>query len=232
MDKTRRGLLIIVGVLMTACARPPVLTPLTTTPAPTNFPATYYQQAIARGETVLRIDTAQSLILMIVRRGGALARLGHDHVIASRDVQGYIAPDNRVADLYLPLDRLSVDESSLRAQAKMETTPSTSDIAGTRENMLTKVLETDHYPFAVVHIHAPAPTPASGAVELQVSITLHDHTRVVTVPAIVTRQHDQMTAMVDLTIKQTDFGITPFSILGGALQVLDEVKIHVALTAN
>lgn len=229
MYKTRLGLILVIA-LLAACAPPRVLTPITAPPGPANFPETYYQQALTRGEAIFRIDPTQSLIVMAVHRGGSLARLGHEHVVASRDVHGYVLPDQGLADLYVPLYRLTVDEPQLRAEAGMETTPSASDIAGTRENMLTKVLRTDQYPYAVVHIVAPA--GAGGTVDLTLSITLHGNTREIKIPATVTAANDRITVLADLAIKQTDFGITPYSVLGGAMQVLDRVDMHVALTAN
>ena len=56
------------------------------------------------------------------------------------------------ADLYVPLDTLVVDEPALRAEAGFDTQPSAADIAGTRRNMLEKVLEADRYPFALIAV--------------------------------------------------------------------------------
>ena len=86
---------------------------------PDGFPASYYQQLSQRGGEVLQIDPTQSLIVIEVRRAGSLANLGHDHVIASHDVQGYVAPSEGRADFYIRLDQLVVDESELRAEAKL-----------------------------------------------------------------------------------------------------------------
>ena len=113
---------------------------------------------------MFRVDPARSLLLIVVRRGGALAQFGHDHVVASHDVAGYIAPDEGRADLYVPLDALVVDEPALRAEAGFDTQPSAADIAGTRRNMLEKVLETSRHPYALIAVsdngaggrHAPA----------------------------------------------------------------------------
>src|SRR5882672_8391664 len=73
---------------------------------PPEFPEGYYQQALKAGKPVYRIDPAESLIVIEVRRGGSLARLGHDHVVASHEVTGYIAPGEGRADLYVALARL------------------------------------------------------------------------------------------------------------------------------
>src|SRR5689334_19209223 len=56
------------------------------------FPRRHNAQAAARGEPVLRMASAHSLVSMTVRRGGSLGHLGHDRVVASGAVQGYVAP--------------------------------------------------------------------------------------------------------------------------------------------
>ena len=56
--------------------------------APANFPRSDYERAAAQGKPVYRIDPARSLVSITVRRGGSLARMGHDHVVASHAVQG------------------------------------------------------------------------------------------------------------------------------------------------
>ena len=106
------------------------------TGAPPDFPHAYYRQLQAQGKPVFRVDAARSQVVIEVRRGGSLARLGHDHVVASHDVAGNIAPDEGRADFYVRLDALTVDEPDLRASAGFDTQPDADDIAGTRRNML------------------------------------------------------------------------------------------------
>ena len=106
--------------------------------APADFPDSEYRRAAANGANVLRIDTRHSIVTIIVHRGGMLARLGHDHVVASHDVIGWVDLDSGRADLYVPLEKLSVDEASLRTEAKFTTQPSAGAIEGTRNNMLEK----------------------------------------------------------------------------------------------
>src|SRR5712672_1136136 len=127
----------LVALMLAGCA-PPVrkLAPAPAGP-PAGFPEGYYREALAQGKPVLRVDPAESLVVIEVRRSGSLARLGHDHVVASHDVTGYVAPGEGRADLYVALARLTVDEPALRVEAGFETQPTESDIAATRSNMLT-----------------------------------------------------------------------------------------------
>src|SRR2546427_11839535 len=123
--------------LLPRAAAPPAAAP------PTDFPEGYYREALAQGKPVFRVDPAESLVVIEVRRSGSLARLGHDHVVASHEVGGYVAPDEGRADLYVALARLAMDEPALRAGAGFDTQPTESDIQGTRANMLEKVLEAE-----------------------------------------------------------------------------------------
>ena len=162
-----------------------------------------------------------------MRRGGSLARLGHDHVVASRSVQGLLAPGDGRADLYLPLAELSVDEPALRAEAGLDTQPGEADIAATRTNMLDKVLEVQRFPFALIGVRDDAPTrgwtwpsrctarPATSRCRRR---SLRDAAR--------------CRVSGELEFDQSEFGIVPFSVLGGAIQVQDRLSLRFSLHAT
>jgi hypothetical protein len=90
----RRQLIAVLLALITGCSQPGIepAQPPGPTARPADFPAAFYADAAARGQSVLQIDSSHSLVSITVRRAGALARLGHDHVIASHELQGYVAP--------------------------------------------------------------------------------------------------------------------------------------------
>ena len=155
---------------------------------PAEFPDAYYRQAAARGQPVYEVDPASSLVVIEVRRGGTLAQLGHDHVVASHDVRGYLAPADGRADLYLRLDRLVVDERDLRAEAQFDTQPSDEAIAGTRANMLDK-LGAGAHPWALVAVRDVA-IDASGS-RMNATLTLNGSTRAMdAVPADRSRRRE------------------------------------------
>ena len=222
--------LAIVAVLSAGCA-PPLPRPAgPLEQEPPDFPRELYRAAIARGEPVFRVDPARSLVVMEVHRAGSLARVGHDHVVASHDVQGYAAPDQGRSDLYVPLGRLVVDEPELRAEAHFDTQPSEADIAGTRENMLRRVLEADRYPIAVVSVSGVVSGP--GDPDVDVALTLHGTTHATRVPMRIETQGDEIVVTGSLVVQQTDFGIVPLSILGGAIQVANEVDLRFRISAR
>jgi polyisoprenoid-binding protein YceI len=206
----------------------PAAAPSASPAAPPGFPNDDYRVAASRGDAVYRIDPARSRVIIEVRRAGALARFGHDHVVSGHDVQGYVAPEGRRADLYLPLDRLVVDDPAMRADAGFDTRPSEADIAGTRANMLERVLEARRFPWLLVQVRAAA----LDASTMAVSITLHGTTRALQVPVQLSREGAEIAASGRFEVRQSDFGITPFSILGGAIQVEDRLALRFALRAR
>jgi hypothetical protein len=197
---------------------------------PADFPEAHYREAAAQGKPVYRVDPEQSLVAIEVRRAGSLARLGHDHVVASHEVVGYLAPQEGRADLYVALGRLAVDEAALRAEAGFETQPTESDIEGTRANMLEKVLEAEKFPFALIGV--------SGAdaglrrATLAVTLTLHGSTRTLQVPAQIEAGADQMSVTGRFSFEQTDFGIKPYSLLGGAIAVRNGLDLRFRIRAR
>lgn len=219
----------LVAGLLSACA-PQISPPIRVDePSPASFPEQYYRQAIEQRRLVYRVDPARSLVVVEVRRGGSLARLGHDHVVASHDVRGYVAPDDGRADLYIPLDRLVVDEPRLRAEAGFDTQPDAAAVAGTRHNMLEKVLEVARYPFVLISVVRAVEDRDSS---LRVSIALHGVTRAFRIPAKLEEAADGIDVSGQVALDQSDFGIVPFSILGGAIQVQDNVNLRFRIHAR
>lgn len=226
--------LVALVLLLTACAplvheTPPQPLPVASQ-EPIDFPRSDYEQAAKEGRAVYVIDPVNSMVTITVRRGGTLARLGHDHVVASHSIHGYVAPNASQADLYIPLGELSVDEPLLRSQADLDTQPSASDIIGTRTNMLDYVLETQHFPFALIHVSGVEKV-ATG-LRLMAAITLHGVTCALEVPVQIETLGDGMRVTGEFDLKQSDFAIAPFSILGGAIQVQDRISLRFNIHAR
>lgn len=228
---------VVLAVITAGCSLPPPALPIPTG-VPPEFPVERYQRPAA-GEVVYEIDPGRSLVQTFAYRGGALARMGHDHVIASRDVSGFVllregeqGRHGFEADLYAPLAAMTVDEAALRADAGFTSEPSQSDREGTRGNMLRSLDAADH-PFVRVAVKSASYTIAelnNGAV-LDVSLSLHGVTRELQVPVTVERQVTSMTVSGSFELLQSDFSITPFSVLGGALAVLDKLDIRFEIHA-
>ncbi|MDN2675427.1 YceI family protein [Janthinobacterium sp. SUN033] len=225
----RRLLLACACALLAACSpfAPPPAASLPAAPAAAPaMQAPPWQQP---GVRILHIAPQESLLTITVRRGGALARLGHDHVVASRSLQGVVAPAPGRAQFRFRLDEMSVDEAGLRQAAGLTTTPSADAIAGTRHNMLVRVLEAERYPWVNIEARRTGDKEV-----LEADITLHGVTRTLQLPVRIEETADgrQLQASGSLLLKQSDFGIVPFAVLGGAMAVQDQMELAFRITAR
>jgi len=225
-----RALALALALLATGCMQSPQQPPSGSAPSPEAVLRPGYERLQAQGQPVFQVDSARSLVTIFVRRGGSLARLGHDHLVASHSVQGWVAPGAGRADLFVPLAELSVDEAALRAQFDFDSQPSEADIAGTRANMQDKVLEVARFPYALIHV-ADLDRTATG-VSLDLSITLRGVTRSLTVPATLASTPDALRISGSFEFDQSAFDIAPFSILNGAIKVEDRLRLHFDIDAR
>ena len=222
-----------------AGAPPPARAPQTSETAPADFPFADYEVARKRRDDVYVVDSARSLVTVVVHRGGRLARLGHDHVVASREVNGFVDVTAGRADLYARLDRMSVDEPALRREAHFDTQPSATDIAGTRTNMLERVLQVEKHPFVEVAVRRVAPPPAtdtpaatSAATGMRVSMVLNGVSREVPVKLTMNEHGDDFEVSGSFSIDQTDFGLVPMSLFGGAITVENRLDLSFDVRAR
>ena len=218
-------------MLVAACApqatRPPAVA---AAPAMPSGVQERYDALARSGQPVFVIDPASSIVVLEVRRAGSLATLGHDHVVASHDVRGFVAPSTGSADVSIRVDALEVDESELRSAAGFDTQPSQADIAGTRHNMSTRVLHADEHPFVLVHIAGVR--AESGTQMLHPVLTVNGVEQTSDAPSSIAMSADEIRVKGETVILQTAFGIKPFSILGGALEVADPVTVRFDIVAR
>lgn len=223
---------LILALCIASCARvpAPAVPPATAIEPPAGFPQQQYLQAAERGEAIYRVEPAQSQVLIYCYR----ARLGHDHVIASHDVNGYVRLMGNAeigqADLYVALDSLTVDEAPLRAQAGFDTQLSESDVVGTRSNMRLKVLETERFPYATIHVER-IESGLQGQ-HLVLALGLHGVTRTLRVPVQLSYDVRELRVSGKFSLRQTDFDITPLVLLGGLFQVQDQVDLQFRILAR
>jgi polyisoprenoid-binding protein YceI len=133
----------------------------------------------------------------------------------------------------VPVSRLIVDDEAARRQAGSEFPVGVpaEDKAATRANMLSAaVLDADAHPRIQVRSVALAGAPP--ALDVLAAITLRGVTRRIEVPVTVSLDPQQLRVHGAFTLRQTDFGITPFSVALGAITVEDEVQVSFDLVAR
>jgi hypothetical protein len=216
----------LLSILLAACVAMEQAPPPPRVAVPVDFPESVYLQAAATTTPVYRIDPSKSLIQVLVYREGALAKMGHDHVVASREVRGYaLLPAGLAqagADFYFPVAALSMDEPELRRSAGFTSEISAEDIENTRLRML-RLLEAGQHPFAQIRAARATGTPPD--LVLGAELTLHGVTRALNLPAKLSVDDGRFSIEGETDILQTDYNITPFSVLGGALAVKDSLRV-------
>jgi hypothetical protein len=193
--------------------------------------------ADVRGATRYQIDAKASELHVLVYRGGAMARLGHNHVVSSKALSGklYLQSDFKRSSIELgfPVNELIVDEPASRTSEGEDFAAEVPQEArdATRHNLLrAEVLDGDRYPTIKLRSAEIAGTRTNPILTMRV--TIKEVSRNVSISAHVSEANGTLTAVGQFAIKQTDFGITPFSVALGALQVQDELRIRFSIVCR
>lgn len=196
-----------------------------------------YAKLAEQGGRVVTFDPHASTVRIYVFRSGAAARLGHNHVLSAPQFAGLLyLPAGEIAkarfDMEFRLDQLAIDRPEHRSAlgSAFSSVLSADQIQGTREHMLgNNSMQADRYPLVRIHsLHISGESPKIAA---QVRVEIHGQTRDTWVPLTVETLPDHLSVSGALVIKQTDYGIQPYSILGGLLAVKDEILVEFKLLA-
>lgn len=180
------------------------------------------------------IDSNESELRLLIYRAGPLAALGHNHVVVSHAVTGLVQVGGTVAEssfsLRVPVESFVVDESQARRE---EGTDFLGDIApdaklDTRSNMLgSALLDADHYPAIMVTSLTMSGTPEGPIAEFCIHVA--GHVAKLSAPLNLQRDAHRMTATGAMELRQSTLGLTPYSLLHGALQVQDAMQLKFSL---
>jgi YceI-like domain len=203
-------------------------------PAGPKPPAQSLQSLPAAG--TYRIDASQSELRILVYRGGTLAHLGHNHVLVNHALIGSVQVGGALASssfaLRLPVGSFVVDDAQARqeegADFPGEIAPEAK--AGTQRNMLSAaLLNGARYPD--IEVKSASIGSSSGAPSATLVITIAGHDATVEIPFTLRGDAAQLAASGAFELRQTALGITPYSLMGGALQVVDAMQIKFKLVA-
>jgi polyisoprenoid-binding protein YceI len=218
-------------------------------PQPTGSPATAvvpdaadlaapYRKAEAAGAEVFTLDATASSVRLFVYRGGKAARAGHNHVIGVGRFEGYVvldavAPADSRFDLRVPVDGLVIDDSAWREAigGAFGSARSESDIEGTRRNLLgPKVLDATRFPN--VDLRSQAVAGDWPLLVADVAITIKGVTRVQPVLLQFRREGPALRIGGEFVLRQSDFAMVPFSVLGGLMAVQDLIGVRFDLVGR
>ena len=225
--RSARLLPLLLLAALAACRTSP------STQGPTNAAAS----TTPEGAQQWTIDPVASHIWLQLRADGALARLGHTHVIVAQQLQGQVwlrtpLEQSRV-ELDIPATALLVDDPGERARAGAGFSEPLDDDArsGTREHMLgERQLDAARYPTISLRSHSIRQQGALTTIEFQVQ--LRDHQSMLTVPVQWQQSGGELRATGNVEFNQTDLGLEPYSALLGALRVADRVAARFEIVAR
>ena len=160
---------------------------------------------------------------------GMLSALGHSPTIAIRDFSGE-------ADF----DPAAPEKASLRLQIRADSLEVTDDIKSKdrkemESTMNEKVLESAKYPVIAFETATTSVNQLGEGryhVNMNGTLSLHGETGKIPLAAQITLSGATMRASGEFTLSQTDFGIKPVNVAGGALKLKDELKFAFDVVAR
>jgi polyisoprenoid-binding protein YceI len=174
-----------------------------------------------------QIDIKRSLVYVRVDKTG----LGHEHGIEGKIKSGVIRLGARTDAGSIEFDMTSFAADTDRARKYVGLEGSTG--ASTRDKVTKTmlgdgVLDVAEFPTATFAIESALhkkTKQGKAIVELKGKFTLHGTSHPLTLFAEPSQKDGQWNLRGDFTVKQTDFGITPYSAALGTVGVADELKI-------
>jgi len=200
----------------------------------------------AAGAHVYRIDAERSELRVLVYRAGPMARFGHNHVLINRALDGEVVLEAPRAassfSLTVPVADFVVDEPQAREQEGADFPGEIPEDArtGTLHNMQSPAL-LDAAEFPAITVDSVALTETPGGMTATLAIKVAGHESRIDAPFMLDAdsvdadaQHADahtLTASGSMELRQSALGLTPFSILMGALQVQDTMRVKFKITA-
>ncbi len=157
-------------------------------------------------------------------RSGLLGFAGHEHIIRARAFTGeltFVPADPARSRLLVVVPAESLE---------VLTPPDTAEIRQVTQAMREEVLHVDRFP--EITFASREVKPIEGGYRVVGALTLHGTTREVPVDFKVTVEGDTLRAEAGFSVKQTDFGMKPYS--GGPLgtvKVADKVTFRIGAVA-
>lgn len=183
-------------------------------------------QGITRNYSLI---PSESSFTLFVAKAGLLSSVAHDHNIGVKSFSGRVTvPANGASAGSLSLD---IDANSLVILDKV----SEKDKAEITSNMNKYVLEPNKFPritFRSTSLTNFTQNGNNANFTMNGDLTLHGVTKRIAIPVALTIEGQRLRASGQYTLRQTDFGITPYSAALGTIKVKNEVLVRFNIVAK
>jgi hypothetical protein len=207
-------------------------TPEATTITPATFnpfqPNLYTGKLMVPNGATL-INTEKSVLTVHVNKVGMLASIGHQHMIASRDISGWLDQENNQGYFSFDITKMTVDESGLLRAKKLPDSLKDSEKEATKQNMI-KMLDAKNYPNVRVLITKFDSTKSTIHTKIFLKNKMVERDLLVNVTRSALNKITSISGETNL--KLSDFAVEPFSALAGLLSVNNEMIIEWNITLN
>lgn len=180
---------------------------------------------------VFGIVAAGSTIHVGVFREGLLKAFGHDHLIAAKSFTGTVHFNaDKVEESSLALN---IEANSLTVLDPGEAEKDRRDVQATMVGA--QVLGVESFPritFQSTAVHLIKKAGAEWEVTLAGKLNLHAVEKPVSLPVRIRIDNTRLNLHGEVFIAQTDFGIKPVKVAGGAVRVKDRVKVSFTIVAE
>ncbi len=185
----------------------------------------------AQERTVYSLDPARSKLEIAVYKEGLFKAFGHNHLIAAKRVSGQVQFDAR---------KIENSSVSLKVQTASLTVVDPGESENDRQKVQTtmagrEVLDVTKYPeitFTSTDVFAPKPAASGWELMLSGKLDLHGVEKDVSIPLHLHSEGEELRAQGEVSLLQTDYGITPVKVGGGTVRVKNQVKISFDILAT
>lgn len=188
----------------------------------------------ARGtqaQSVYAFDASRSKLEIDVFKEGFLKAFGHEHLVATKEFSGRVT---------FNLEKIEKSSVTLRAAAKsltvMDPGASEKDRKEVQATMQgEKVLDTAKFPeiaFASTGVTKAEKKGDAWSVTLAGTLQLHGVQKSISLPLKISVRGKELLAEGEVSLPQSDFGITPIKAGGGNVRVKDQLRIRFEIRAQ
>ena len=187
--------------------------------------------AYAQNRTVYTVDAKHSKIEIHVYREGFFKAFGHDHQIMANELSGTVQlaePDASASSVTFVVETKSL--------VVMDSGEAAKDRQEVQQTMLgEKVLDASRFPriqFVSSKVRSTARNGETTDLEVEGTLSLHGAAKPVSLPVRIVVGGGQLSGDGELNLLQTDYGITPIKVGGGAVKVKDKLKVSFHIVAK
>jgi polyisoprenoid-binding protein YceI len=183
------------------------------------------------------IDSQRSQVLVLVYRDGPMAHLGHNHVIAVRELTGSVLmagePTQTTFAMDFAVEAMSVDDPTLRASLgpDFQSTVDEAAVAGTRDHMLGAALLNSKQ-YSRIHLQSLEIRKEADGLHALTSIVVRDVTAQAEIPVSLQNTGDDLMVSGEFDLTHRQLGLSPYSVALGALRVAERMHVQYRLVAH